>query len=224
MSRVASCVLLVVRFFAVAFLEVFVLFPYLALRGFCFQVVFLLAFFVCLFVACFGWLRVVYLWVVVGFSAVLLVVLGIFGYLLDVAMFALFFPLFLVVGVIPFFLFRRVGDGFFGAVFLHLVLFVYRFVLRVAGVVFLAVLLILIFFAVFIVVLVIVWVAGAFFAIAIFLALVSCWVLLLIVFCGVFFLFMVVGFRFVVLRLVLPLLLERLFFLFCLVFSLAFIS
>lgn len=141
----------------------------------------------------FGKFRLGYLWAILEPSAHLLILLGIFGYIMHRTMPDISFPVFLLNGLIPFFIFSSISNRSVGAIEANQGLFNYRPVKPIDTIIARALLETLIYVAVYILLMLIVWMAGEYFEITNFLQLVLTWSLLIILSCGVGLIFMVVG-------------------------------
>ena len=160
----------------------------------------------------FGKFRLGYLWAILEPSAHLLILLGIFGYIMHRTMPDISFPVFLLNGLIPFFIFSSISNRSVGAIEANQGLFNYRPVKPIDTIIARALLETLIYVAVYILLMLIVWMAGEYFEITNFLQLVATWSLLIILSCGVGLIFMVVGKTFPEMQKVLPILLKPLYF------------
>lgn len=151
---------------------------------------------------------------------VLLILLGIFGYIMHRTMPDISFPVFLLNGLIPFFIFSSISNRSVGAIEANQGLFNYRPVKPIDTIIARALLETLIYVAVYILLMLIVWMAGEYFEITNFLQLVLTWSLLIILSCGIGLIFMVVGKTFPEMQKVLPILLKPLYFISCIMFPL----
>lgn len=141
----------------------------------------------------FGKFRLGYLWAILEPSAHLLILLGILGYVMHRTMPDISFPVFLLNGLIPFFIFSSISKRSIGAIEANQGLFNYRPVKPIDTIIARALLETLIYVAVYILLMLIVWMTGEYFEITNFLQLVLTWSLLIILSCGVGLIFMVVG-------------------------------
>lgn len=128
----------------------------------------------------FGKFRLGYLWAILEPSAHLLILLGIFGYIMHRTMPDISFPVFLLNGLIPFFIFSSISNRSVGAIEANQGLFNYRPVKPIDTIIARALLETLIYDAVYILLMLIVWMAGEYFEITNFLQLVLTWSLLII--------------------------------------------
>ncbi|HAI7027746.1 TPA: ABC transporter permease [Escherichia coli] len=168
----------------------------------------------------FGKFRLGYLWAILEPSAHLLILLGILGYVMHRTMPDISFPVFLLNGLIPFFIFSSISKRSIGAIEANQGLFNYRPVKPIDTIIARALLETLIYVAVYILLMLIVWMTGGYFEITNFLQLVLTWSLLIILSCGVGLIFMVVGKTFPEMQKVLPILLKPLYFISCIMFPL----
>ena len=107
----------------------------------------------------FGKFRLGYLWAILEPSAHLLILLGIFGYIMHRTMPDISFPVFLLNGLIPFFIFSSISNRSVGAIEANLGLFNYRPVKPIDTIIARALLETLIYVAVYILLMLIVWMA-----------------------------------------------------------------
>lgn len=159
----------------------------------------------------FGKFRLGYLWAILEPSAHLLILLGIFGYIMHRTMPDISFPVFLLNGLIPFFIFSSISKRSVSAIEANQGLFNYRPVKPIDTIIARALLETLIYVSVYILLMLIVRMAGEYFEITNFLQLVATWSLLIILSCSVGLIFMVVGKTFPEMQKVLPILLKPLY-------------
>ena len=160
----------------------------------------------------FGKFRLGYLWAILEPSAHLLILLGIFGYIMHRTMPDISFPVFLLNGLIPFFIFSSISKRSVSAIEANQGLFNYRPVKPIDTIIARALLETLIYVSVYILLMLIVRMAGEYFEITNFLQLVLT--------CSVGLIFMVVGKTFPEMQKVLPILLKPLYFISCIMFPL----
>ncbi|NIG18557.1 ABC transporter permease [Pantoea sp. Al-1710] len=160
----------------------------------------------------FGKFRLGYFWAILEPSAHLLVLLGIFGFIMHRTMPDISFPVFLLNGIIPYFIFSNITNRSVGAIEANQGLFNYRPVKPIDTIIARALLETLIYAAVYILLMLVVWMAGEYFAITNLLQLVATWVLLILFSCGIGLIFMVVGRTFAETQKFLPILLKPLYF------------
>ncbi|MDI9221125.1 ABC transporter permease [Pantoea sp. EA-12] len=168
----------------------------------------------------FGKFRLGYFWAILEPSAHLLVLLGIFGFIMHRTMPDISFPVFLLNGIIPYFIFSNITNRSVGAIEANQGLFNYRPVKPIDTIIARAVLETLIYAAVYILLMLVVWMAGEYFEIANLLQLVATWGLLILFSCGIGLIFMVVGRTFAETQKFLPILLKPLYFISCIMFPL----
>lgn len=168
----------------------------------------------------FGKFRLGYFWAILEPSAHLLVLLGIFGFIMHRTMPDISFPVFLLNGIIPYFIFSNITNRSVGAIEANQGLFNYRPVKPIDTIIARAVLETLIYSAVYILLMLVVWMAGEYFEIINLLQLVATWGLLILFSCGIGLIFMVVGRTFAETQKFLPILLKPLYFISCIMFPL----
>lgn len=168
----------------------------------------------------FGKFRLGYFWAILEPSAHLLVLLGIFGFIMHRTMPDISFPVFLLNGIIPYFIFSNITNRSVGAIEANQGLFNYRPVKPIDTIIARALLETVIYAAVYILLMVVVWMAGEYFVITNLLQLVATWGLLILFSCGIGLIFMVVGRTFAETQKFLPILLKPLYFISCIMFPL----
>jgi len=168
----------------------------------------------------FGKFRLGYFWAILEPSAHLLVLLGIFGFIMHRTMPDISFPVFLLNGIIPYFIFSNITNRSVGAIEANQGLFNYRPVKPIDTIIARAMLETLIYAAVYILLMVVVWMAGEYFEITNLLQLVATLSLLVLFSCGIGLIFMVVGRTFAETQKFLPILLKPLYFISCIMFPL----
>lgn len=168
----------------------------------------------------FGKFRLGYFWAILEPSAHLLVLLGIFGFIMHRTMPDISFPVFLLNGIIPYFIFSNITNRSVGAIEANQGLFNYRPVKPIDTIIARAVLETLIYAAVYILLMLVVWMAGEYFEVTNLLQLVATWGLLILFSCGIGLIFMVVGRTFAETQKFLPILLKPLYFISCIMFPL----
>ena len=168
----------------------------------------------------FGKFRLGYFWAILEPSAHLLVLLGIFGFIMHRTMPDISFPVFLLNGIIPYFIFSNITNRSVGAIEANQGLFNYRPVKPIDTIIARAMLETLIYAAVYILLMVVVWMAGEYFEVTNLLQLVTTWGLLILFSCGIGLIFMVVGRTFAETQKFLPILLKPLYFISCIMFPL----
>ncbi|TGB70595.1 ABC transporter permease [Escherichia sp. E4930] len=168
----------------------------------------------------FGKYRLGYLWAILEPSAHLLMLLGILGYVMHRTMPDISFPVFLLNGLIPFFIFSSISKRSISAIEANQGLFNYRSVKPIDTIIARALLETLIYVIVYILLMLIVWIVGEYFKITNLLKIIGTWSLLIILSCSIGLIFMVVGRTFPEMQKVLPLLNKPLYFGSCIMFPL----
>ncbi|HFP1639872.1 TPA: ABC transporter permease [Escherichia coli] len=168
----------------------------------------------------FGKFRLGYLWAILEPAAHLLVLLGIFGYIMHRTMPGISFPVFLLNGLIPFFIFNSISNRSVEAIDANQGLFNYRPVNPMDTIIARTLLETLIYIIVYVLLMLIVWMSGEYFEIISLLQLVLVWTLLIIISCSVGLIFMVVGKTFPEMQKILPIFLKPLYFISCIMFPL----
>ncbi|HAP5811850.1 TPA: ABC transporter permease [Escherichia coli] len=161
-----------------------------------------------------------YLWAILEPSAHLLMLLGILGYVMHRTMPDISFPVFLLNGLIPFFIFSSISKRSISAIEANQGLFNYRSVKPIDTIIARALLETLIYVIVYILLMLIVWIVGEYFKITNLLRIIGTWSLLIILSCSIGLIFMVVGRTFPEMQKVLPLLNKPLYFGSCIMFPL----
>ncbi|WP_277977783.1 ABC transporter permease [Pantoea endophytica] len=141
----------------------------------------------------FGKYRLGYLWAVLEPSAHLLVLLIFFGFIMHRTMPDISFPLFLLNGIIPYFIFANITQRSIGAIEANQGLFNYRPIKPIDTIIARAKLEAVIYVAVYILLMIVVGMTGANITITNMLQLVSAWGLLILFSCGIGMIFMVTG-------------------------------
>ncbi|NIF21174.1 ABC transporter permease [Candidatus Pantoea multigeneris] len=168
----------------------------------------------------FGKFRLGYFWAVLEPSAHLLVMLAIFGFIMHRTMPDISFPVFLLNGIIPYFIFSNISTRSVDAIEANQGLFNYRPVKPIDTIIARAILETAIYAAVYVVLMLIVWMAGEYFSITNLVQLICTWTLLVLFSCGVGLIFMVVGKTYAETQKFLPILLKPLYFISCIMFPL----
>ncbi|TCW51812.1 capsular polysaccharide transport system permease protein [Phytobacter diazotrophicus] len=166
----------------------------------------------------FGKYRLGYFWAVLEPAAHLLVLMVIFGFIMHRTMPDISFPVFLLNGIIPYFIFTNITNRSIGAIEANLGLFNYRPVKPIDTIIARASLETLIYAAVYLMLMAIVWVLGEEYSVTNILILVFSWFLLIIFSCGLGLVFMVLGKTFPELAKFLPIVLKPLYFISCIMF------
>lgn len=168
----------------------------------------------------FGKYRLGYLWAILEPAAHMLILLAVFGFIMHRTMPDISFPVFLLNGIIPYFIFTNITTRSIGAIAANQGLFNYRPVKPIDTIISRAVLETLIFVAVYIILMAVVGLFGEEFFINQLITLISTWVLLVLFSCGVGLIFMVVGSTFPETEKLLPVMLKPLYFISCIMFPL----
>ncbi|HFO5052873.1 TPA: ABC transporter permease, partial [Escherichia coli] len=111
----------------------------------------------------FGKFRLGYLWAILEPAAHLLVLLGIFGYIMHRTMPGISFPVFLLNGLIPFFIFNSISNRSVEAIDANQGLFNYRPVKPMDTIIARTLLETLIYIIVYVLLMLIVWMSGEYF-------------------------------------------------------------
>lgn len=168
----------------------------------------------------FGKYRLGYFWAILEPAAHLLVLIAIFGFIMHKTMPDISFPVFLLNGLIPFFLFSSIATRSIGAIEANQGLFNYRPVKPIDTIIARALLETLIYSGVYIVLMTIVGLVGEVFAITNIINLILTWSLLVIFSFGLGLIFMVIGKSFPESEKLLPILIKPLYFISCIMFPL----
>ncbi|MBU9818336.1 ABC transporter permease [Rahnella sp. BCC 1045] len=168
----------------------------------------------------FGKYRLGYLWAALEPSAHVLIMLAIFGYVMHRTMPDISFPVFLINGIIPFFLFSNISNRSIGAIEANQGLFNYRPVRPIDTMISRALLETLIYAIVYVLLMTIVGLMGEIFEVTKVVTLILVWFFLIIFSCGIGLIFMVVGKTFPETEKFLPILIKPLYFFSCIMFSL----
>ncbi|WP_217549398.1 ABC transporter permease [Pantoea sp. GbtcB22] len=160
----------------------------------------------------FGKFRLGYLWAILEPSAHLLILMAIFGFIMHRTMPDISFPVFLLNGIIPYFIFSNISTRSLGAIDANQGLFNYRPVKPIDTVLARAMLETIIYVTVYIFLMLIVWAAGEYFSVENLLQIVGAWSLLIIFSCGAGLIFMVTGKTYTETQKLLPILLKPLYF------------
>lgn len=168
----------------------------------------------------FGKYRLGYLWAVLEPAGHLLILLTIFGYVMHRTMPDISFPVFLINGLIPFFIFSSIGTRSIKSIESNQGLFNYRPVRPIDTILSRALLESIVYIAVYIILMVIVGISGESFAIKNIITLILTWLLLMIFSIGVGLIFMTVGNLFPEAEKFMPLLLKPFYFVSCVMYPL----
>lgn len=150
----------------------------------------------------------------------MLVMLAVFGFVMHRTMPDISFPVFLINGIIPYFLFSHIATRSISAIDANQGLFNYRPVKPIDTILARALLESLIYSCVYIVLMCVVGIAGEVFSVTQLITLVVTWLLLILFSCGLGMVFMVVGKTFPEMEKFLPILIKPLYFVSCIMFPL----
>lgn len=168
----------------------------------------------------FGKYRLGYVWAILEPAAHLLVLLTIFGYIMHRTMPDISFPVFLLNGLIPYFLFKNIAMRSVGAIEANQGLFNYRPIRPFDTIIARAILEILVYVFVYIVLMMVIGFCGEAFHITNIITLALSWFLLAIMGFGVGLIFMVIGKLLPDAVKFLPILIRPLYFLSCIMYPL----
>ena len=168
----------------------------------------------------FGKYRLGYLWAALEPSAHVLIMLAIFGYIMHRTMPDISFPVFLINGIIPYFIFSNISNRSIGAIEANKGLFNYRPIRPIDTILARALLETVIYVFVYILLMSVVGLLGEDFEITQLLTLVCTWILLVFLACGVGLIFMVVGKTYPETEKFLPILIKPLYFVSCIMYPL----
>lgn len=168
----------------------------------------------------FGKYRLGYLWAVLEPAAHLLVMVGIFGYIMHRTMPDISFPVFLINGIIPFFIFSNITNRSISAIEANQGLFNYRPVKPIDTLISRAILEMIIYIFVFILLMSFLAILGESFTFENILLLAIVWFFLFIFSCGIGLIFMVVSNAFPETEKFLPIIIKPLYFISCVMFPL----
>lgn len=168
----------------------------------------------------FGKYRLGYLWAALEPSAHVLIMLTIFGYIMQRTMPDISFPVFLINGIIPFFVFSNISIRSIGAIEANQGLFNYRPVKPIDTIISRAILESIIFAFVYILLMCVVLLLGEDFEISNIITLTLVWLLLAILSTGIGIIFMVLGKTFPEISKFLPIAIKPLYFISCIMYPL----
>lgn len=168
----------------------------------------------------FGKFRLGYIWAILEPSAHLLVMLALFGYIMHRTMPGISFAVFLLNGIIPFFIFSNISNRSVGAIEANQGLFNYRPVKPIDTIFARAILETIIYVIVYAFLMIVVWMAGENFSITNFIQLFLSWFSLIVLSCGLGLIFMVIGKTFPEMEKFLPIILKPLYFTSCIMYPL----
>lgn len=168
----------------------------------------------------FGKFRLGYLWAALEPMAHMLILLSIIGFIMHRSMPDISFPVFLINGIIPFFVFSNISNRSIGAIEANQGLFNYRPVRPIDTIIARAILESLIYAFVYILLMMIVGLLGEEFEIVNVITLILTWFFLIILSSGVGLIFMVISKTMPETEKFLPILIKPLYFISCIMFSL----
>lgn len=168
----------------------------------------------------FGKYRLGYFWAILEPTAHLMVMLTIFGFIMHRTMPDISFPVFLLNGIIPYFIFSSISTRSVGAIEANQGLFNYRPVKPIDTILARALLETVIYVAVYIFLMLLVWMTGEYFEIINLLKLALSWTLLILFSCSIGLIFMVIGKSFPETQKFLPIFLKPLYFISAVMFPL----
>ncbi|HHZ9506553.1 TPA: ABC transporter permease [Escherichia coli] len=168
----------------------------------------------------FGKYRLGYLWAILEPAAHLMILLAVFGFIMHRTMPDISFPVFLLNGIIPYFLFSNIAVRSVGAIAANQGLFNYRPVKPIDTIIARALLETVIYVAVYILLMTVVGLAGEQFEITNLLSLACTWFVLVIFSCGIGMIFMVMGKTIPETEKFLPIFIKPLYFISCIMFPL----
>lgn len=168
----------------------------------------------------FGKYRLGYLWALLEPSAHLMVMIGIFGYVMHRTMPDISYPIFLVNGIIPYFMFSDITNRSISAIEANQGLFNYRPVKPIDTVIARSCLEFFIYLFVYIILMVVLWLLGEDLSFPNVSVLILTWLLLLIFSASIGVFFMVVGSLFPETEKFLPIIIKPFYFISCIMFPL----
>ncbi|EFH7310434.1 ABC transporter permease [Pseudocitrobacter sp. 2023EL-00150] len=168
----------------------------------------------------FGKFRLSYLWAILSPSAHLIMMLFIFGYVMHRTMPDISFPIFLVNGIIPYFIFSDIAVRSLKAIEANKGLFNYRPVKPIDTIIARALLETMIYIMVYAVMMGVLWLVGEEFSLARMLLLICTWFLLVILSCGIGLIFMIIGSLYPESEKFLPIIIKPFYFISCVMFPL----
>ncbi|WP_431296227.1 ABC transporter permease [Rahnella sp. PAMC 25559] len=160
----------------------------------------------------FGKFRLGYLWAVLEPAAHLLILFGIFGYVMHRTMPDISFPIFLINGIIPFFIFSSIATRAIGAIEANQGLFNYRPVKPIDTLIARTILETVVYAIVYVLLMTLLGLSGEDFTFSNIIALVTAWFLLIVFSLGVGLIFMVAGKTFPETEKFLPIIIKPLYF------------
>lgn len=168
----------------------------------------------------FGKYRLGYLWAILEPSTHLMILLVLFGYIMHRTMPDISYPIFLLNGLIPYFLFSSISTRSIGAISANQGLFNYRPVKPIDTIIARTILEFVIYTFVYTILMVMVKLSGDVFSVENIPILIITWGLLTILSCGLGIIFMTLGCILPELEKILPILIKPLYFISCVMFPL----
>jgi len=168
----------------------------------------------------FGKYRLGYLWAIMEPAAHLLILLAVFGFIMHRTMPDISFPVFLLNGIIPYFIFSNIATRSIGAIEANQGLFNYRPVKPIDTIISRVILEVVIYILVYVVLMTSVGLLGEQFSLVNIITLSMTWALLVIFSFGIGLIFMVVGNAFPETEKFLPIIIKPLYFVSCIMFPL----
>lgn len=168
----------------------------------------------------FGKYRLGYLWAVLEPASHLMVMVGIFGYAMHRTMPDISFPIFLINGIIPFFIFSNITNRCINAIEANQGLFNYKPVKPIDTIISRAMLELVIYVLVYVLLMLILWCLGESFSVQDILMLSIAWFFLVLLSCGVGLIFMSVSCMYPEAEKFLPIMIKPLYFVSAVMFPL----
>jgi capsular polysaccharide transport system permease protein len=168
----------------------------------------------------FGKYRLGYLWAILEPAAHMLILLSVFGFIMHRTMPDISFPVFLLNGLIPYFIFSNIAIRSIGAIEANQGLFNYRPVKPIDTIIARSLLEIFIYSVVYVTLMIIVGLTGETFNIHNIAILILTWLLLCFFSMGIGLMFMVIGKSFPEMEKFLPILIKPLYFISCIMYPL----
>lgn len=168
----------------------------------------------------FGKYRLGYFWAILEPAAHLAIMMTIFGFILHRSMPDISFPVFLLNGIIPYFIFSNISKRSISAVEANQGLFNYRPIKPIDTIIARSLLELIIYSTVYIILMNAVMLSGEYFSIANLIQLIFTWILLYIFSFGIGLIFMVIGKILPESQKFLPIILRPLYFISCIMFPL----
>lgn len=168
----------------------------------------------------FGKYQLGYFWAFLEPAAHMIIMLSIFGFIMHRTMPGISFPVFLLNGIIPYFIFSNISTRSINAIEANQGLFNYRPVKPIDTIIARAILETAIYTVVYIILMIVIALLGEDYTVSNIIKLFATWVLLVVMSCGMGMIFMVVGDMFPETEKFLPIFLKPLYFISCIMFPL----